>query len=99
MLTDEQGGLMPRSPSSRGACAGARAKSPEKDSADWWKCMNHLVLPRLLLLPLLLLLHLLHEPLGASLAAVAPSAVAVLPAAVAPSAAVLPRLLLTIDRV
>jgi hypothetical protein len=61
MLRDEPGGLMPRSPSSRGA-AGARAKGLEKDSADWWKCMNHLVLP------------LLHESLGASSAAVvAPS--------------------------
>ena len=63
MLRDEQGGLMPRSPSSRGAGAGARAKSPEKDSADWWKCMNHLVLP------------LLHESRGASSAVVVPSAV------------------------
>ena len=74
MLSDEQGGLMPRSPSSTGV-AGARAKSPEKDSADWWKCMNHLVLP------LLFLFLMLHESLGASSAAVDSSAV------VAPSAA------------
>ena len=65
MLRDEGGGLMPRSPSNRGLPAGARAKSPEQNSADWWKCMNHLVLPLLL-----------HESSGAPSAAGAVAAVA-----------------------